>query len=139
MYENIISLLTGSFLTLLGVLSQYYITSKQKSKEELAEKKAIGYMFVSVLNDFSSFVNNSRNLEPCSLPWKNTFWENHQLNIAKYFPKEAATFAQITTVPFNINSSNSFYLSADFSAPDRYLNDIEKCRKSILDKLSKDK
>lgn len=94
----------GSFTTLLGVIVTHLLLQYAKNKEDKALSVAVKALFITTLYSYKNYLLSSN-----PLPWKNIFWENHQFEIAKYFPAEASHFSYLLCM--NNNDRNTTLIS----------------------------
>lgn len=90
MTDSILQYLLGSITTLLGGFFSYWLSNKEKNKETKKISLAVKALFLVSIHSYRKyFLSND------PLPWQDDFWDNHQFEIAKYFPEEAHTFATL--------------------------------------------
>lgn len=102
--------LSGALTTLLGAVAVHWLTVRRDSKKDEKHRRAIRMLFVSLIINYANHRNNG-------LSWSNSFWNEHQFDIALHFPEEAFKFAAILDIgnepnDFRFNQLSNYQKSA---------------------------
>ena len=90
--------LSGATTTLLGAVVVHWLTIRRDKMKDKQHRKAIRMLFVSVIVNYANHRHDG-------LSWSNSFWNEHQFDIALYFPEEVFRFSAILE---NGNEPDSF-------------------------------
>lgn len=91
MNDTITGALIGCGATFLGTLTSLGYQYFKDYRKEKKQKAALLHMFIASVNSYEEALSNAVPQQE----WNSSFWNNSQLELAKYFPDEAVEFNDI--------------------------------------------
>lgn len=91
--QSIITFVLGIIATSIGAYLNHLFRKQEMKTEYLLTRKAVQALFISCIKNFIDYLASNDYLY--RKEWNNTFWNDNQLFIAKYFPEECVVFSSL--------------------------------------------
>lgn len=91
--QSIITFLLGILATSIGACLNHLLRMREMNLEYLRTRKAVQSLFTSCIKNLIDYLSSDDFIN--GNEWDNKFWNDTQLTIAKYFPKECILFSSL--------------------------------------------